>query len=255
MEKEKKTTVGTFTQDPTKSIVKVQITRRIPDGVYIFTETVILGHTFILVSINSKYIVYTYGRYNDNYFDGVLLKHTQNDAINYLMKELYRFNAKSYRICDIEEERVIQEFDLLWYSSDKIPQEGKEKNLSRDGRIISQYKLLSSNCTTIVCNILKKSGTKIFDFSQIENFCIGLELNYSINPSEDLFRCSWSRNYNEVYFIDPEKIEEYLELLISNKNELVKEYTKTIRCCIPNTEGYKYSPPKELYRTIKGASQ
>lgn len=56
------------------------------------------------------------------------------------------------------------------HSSDEMPTRGTEKILSINRRIIGEYKLLSLNCNTIVCDTLKKSETKFFEFSQIEEY-------------------------------------------------------------------------------------
>ncbi|MCW9718664.1 hypothetical protein [Avibacterium sp. 21-599] len=170
MEKEKKTTVGTFTQDPTKSIVKVQITRRIPDGVYVWVELDRLGHAFWSLFKDEKIIVYTYGRYDDVDTipitgEGILIKYTGNHALSYIKKILYLKNGYSnvYRINDADLELAIKYSDNLWLSSNERPDRmSTSNNIKTHGRVINNYNLFIRNCVTTTIDLIEKSGTTIF---------------------------------------------------------------------------------------------
>ncbi|MFZ7231144.1 hypothetical protein, partial [Avibacterium avium] len=225
MEKEKKTTVGTFTQDPTKSIVKVQITRRIPDGVYIFTETVMFGHAFVLISSNNQMTSYSYGRYGEqDTSQGILFRYKGELCKKYAMKELYRFNANVYKILDVTPEKVSDTFEKIWLSSTQ-PAKSKMPDSYNSGRVIDEYKLTSRNCTTVTINALQKSGTNIFKDNMLIERCKYVPSNFydksiyflddldCINPEEDRF------------FIDPEDLEDYLEK-ISKENYCVINFSK-----------------------------
>jgi RHS repeat-associated protein len=91
-----------------------------PDGrkTYIGVETKGTEHTFIVVSNESCYSVYTYGRYGKadaitlgTIGEGVLIKYQGNDAREYILTELYRMEANIYQINDANDDLVKKYFD------------------------------------------------------------------------------------------------------------------------------------------------
>lgn len=256
MSSDYKTSFGTFSKDPEKSLITLEISRNIPDGVYVFTETVIFGHTFVLTSVSKKYVAYTYGRYGDpnsDYSQGVLLRYEDDACKEYLMKELYRFNSNVYKILDIEVVKVKDYFDKLWNSSNIIPK-SNIPDIEKVGKVIDEYKLLSRNCTTISIDALQKSGTKVFNDKELVERCKYISLDNQAIYSYQLESLDCLFPEKDRYFIDPEILEEYLELKSKQKNYPVKKYSEEMRAFILNTKGYKYEPIKEVYRSMIGSS-
>lgn len=251
-----KTSFGAFSKDPEKSLTILEISRNIPDGVYIFTETVIFGHAFVLTSSSKKYVAYTYGRYGDpnsDYSQGVLLRYEDDACKEYLMKELYRFNSNVYKILDVEVVKVQAYFDKLWNSSNITPK-SNIPNIEKVGKVIDEYKLLSRNCTTVSIDALQKAGTKVFKDKELVEWCkyISLDTQDIYSHQLESLECLFPE---DRYFIDPEILEEYLEIKSKQKDYPLEKYSEKMRVFILNTKGYKYEPIKEAYRSIKGSSQ
>ncbi|MFZ7296369.1 hypothetical protein ACLSZN_08985 [Avibacterium avium] len=185
MEKEKKTTVGTFTQDPTKSIVKVQITRRIPDGVYVWIETDGFGHTFISIHKAKNIYVYSYGRYDDVdkiplSGEGVLGNFKNDSAISFIKSELDAKNYKIYKINDVSLDKNITFFEDLWNNSNETPNNSNKKEIwKKYGKVISKYNLFYRNCTTVTIDSLKYAGTNIFNI-ELKDSSDNIEYRYKI---------------------------------------------------------------------------
>lgn len=230
--------------------IQVKISRRIPNGVYLFTETVQFGHAFVLAVKDKVNVAYTYGRYaeSDSETLGVLLRYEGAECKDYLMEELYRYNAKVFKISDVNESDVFKIGDSIWTGSNKIPERGSAKHLKTAGKVLDRYKLFSRNCTTFACDMLRKAGTKIFHNERFEKACRQVSTMYT----GGLINCS---SYSNEYFIDPEGLENYLEELSNSlENNLVLNYSKNMRVFVLNSKNYSYSPVKELYRTVRGHS-
>ena len=151
----------------------------LPSGVFVWTETVGTGHTFLTIHKDNIVTLFSYGRYDDAYMislgtmgEGVLIKYPDKFALEYMKKELYRMNCKVHQIKDVTEDKALEIFDGLWNSSTEVPDgEDTSEDVKTYGRVIDNYDLTGNNCTTKTCEVLKKAGTGIFNFgSYIGNY-------------------------------------------------------------------------------------
>jgi len=139
----------------------------------VYTETVGTGHTFITLGTGEGLVLYTYGRFLDvdtesrlrgGIGTGVLLKFTGEVARQHLSTQLYSNNARAFQINDANETKLRTLFEKLWDNGKPIaPSEADKPNVISFGRKINVYDLVSFNCTTIVCDALKLTGSKVFD--------------------------------------------------------------------------------------------
>ncbi|OOF41997.1 hypothetical protein BKK50_07840 [Rodentibacter rarus] len=165
----KEISTGYFSKDAIP--IKVKITRKIPDGVYVWIELERLGHVFWSIHQGRNITVYTYGRYDDVEMwgftgEGVLIKYVGSLAKTYIKEKLYpKNNAPSmvYKINDVNPQKILEVSDKLWFSSDERPdREDKENRIKTYGKVINDYNLLVRNCTTMTINVLEDSGSNIF---------------------------------------------------------------------------------------------
>lgn len=163
-----KTSFGAFSKDVEKSLVEVKISRKIQDGVYVWIETEGVGHAFISMHQSENIYVYSYGRYDDIDLikvtgEGVLAKFQGKPAIFFIKAELNLKNYKIYKINDVLIKPCISFFDKLWNASSEKPDNiHKNEIWKKYGKVINKYNLFYRNCTTIIIDALKASGTKIF---------------------------------------------------------------------------------------------
>lgn len=171
------------------------------NGVYIWTEITDAGHAFVSVHENNSIYVYTYGRFGRrgpaNFTgDGILNFFTGEDARSYYREELYKVNARVFKIDDASILETRSMFENLWNSGAKlIPTEKMGERTKRRGRVIDVYDLTGSNCTTHTVQVIRKSGSNIFETSYTstttqlpiegeEDFAVPLSLqNYLIRKS------------------------------------------------------------------------
>lgn len=174
------------------------------NGVYIWTETTDAGHAFVSVHENNAIYVYTYGRFGRrgpaNFTgDGILNFFTGDDARSYYREELYKVNARVFKIDDASIVETRSLFENLWNSGAKpIPTEKMGERTKRRGRVIDVYDLTGSNCTTHTVQVIRKSGSNIFETSYtststqlpiegVEDFAVPLSLqNYLMRKSSSL---------------------------------------------------------------------
>ncbi|HDP2994093.1 TPA: hypothetical protein P6K84_002692, partial [Staphylococcus aureus] len=75
------------------------------NGVFLWTETKGTGHAFVSIHQEWSMDVYTYGRYgtpsSSPVGDGVLVHHSFDKAREYYQQELYRMNARAFKITDV----------------------------------------------------------------------------------------------------------------------------------------------------------
>lgn len=174
------------------------------NGVYIWTEITDAGHAFVSVHENNSIYVYTYGRFGRrgpaNFTgDGILNFFTGDDARSYYREELYKVNARVFKIDDASIVETRSLFENLWNSGAKpIPTEKMGERTKRRGRAIDVYDLTGSNCTTHTVQVIRKSGSNIFETSYtstttqlpiegVEDFAVPLSLqNYLMRKSSSL---------------------------------------------------------------------
>ncbi len=135
-------------------------------GTFLWTETKGTGHTFLSVHKNNEITLFTYGRYDDADWipisgEGVLIKFTNDLALEYMQKELFRLNANVFKVNDVHESIVFNIYDKIWKSSNELPDSGKIKT-DTYGKVIDKYDLTGNNCTTESIEILEKAGTELF---------------------------------------------------------------------------------------------
>ena len=174
------------------------------NGVYIWTEITDAGHAFVSVHENNSIYVYTYGRFGRrgpaNFTgDGILNFFTGDDARSYYREGLYKVNARVFKIDDASIVETRSLFENLWNSGAKpIPTEKMGERTKRRGRVIDVYDLTGSNCTTHTVQVIRKSGSNIFETSYtstttqlpiegVEDFAVPLSLqNYLMRKSNSL---------------------------------------------------------------------
>lgn len=138
-------------------------------GVFIWTETKGTGHAFVSIHQPENITIFTYGRFDDLGItpatgEGVLLKLEGDYAKNYLLHELYIVEAKSFKVLDANLNLVLNHFNVLWESSDNLPDSKTATDLVKSfGKVIDQYDLSGNNCTTHSVNAIKISGSSLFN--------------------------------------------------------------------------------------------
>lgn len=172
------------------------------NGVYIWTEAQGAGHAFVSVHENNNIYVYTYGRYGRTgpgslTGDGILNLLRAEDALTYYRIELYKMNARVFRINDADIRLTRKFFENLWHKAKPAIQIQDMQNMTqRRGHTIDKYDVTGSNCTTHSVEGIRTAGSKVFHISYTltsiklkiqanEDFVIPVSLqNYLINKSE-----------------------------------------------------------------------
>jgi RHS repeat-associated protein len=138
--------------------------------VVIYTETKGTGHTFLTVQSGKDLVVYTFGRYGKAYGtigEGVMIRYDGGNAEEYVSKELFRLEARAFKIDDLEDDVKIRKMlDATLDKFDAAPTTSNEK-IKSNGKVIGVYDLFSNNCTSITCDIVKIGGTQIFEEESI----------------------------------------------------------------------------------------
>ncbi|NOI58890.1 hypothetical protein [Vibrio coralliilyticus] len=167
-------------------------------GVFVWVETIGTGHTLLTVH-DPEITMFSYGRYGDIYEntlgtegEGVLIKATGDDSLKYLRSQLYKNNAKVFKIIDANASKVFEELDKHWSSSEKTVDSQARELVAKHGRVIDSYSLLGNNCTTKIVDALKVSGSKVFDSSLFgvefeEDFIIPSSLSEHLEESASTF--------------------------------------------------------------------
>ncbi|EMP2052222.1 TPA: PAAR domain-containing protein [Enterobacter kobei] len=174
------------------------------NGVYIWTEITDAGHAFVSVHQDNSIYVYTYGRFGRRgpanlTGDGILIYFTGEDARGYYREELYKVNARVFRIDDASIVATRSFFEDLWLSGTKPKVTDKMgERTQRRGRVIDIYDLTGSNCTTHTVQAISEAGSRVFDTvytsttTQLsiegeEDFAVPLSLQkYLVNKSRAL---------------------------------------------------------------------
>lgn len=157
---------------------------------FIATETLGTGHAFLVVKTSKELIVYTYGRYgsvdwNQTSGEGVLIRLTGEKAIDYINTESTRIGAKFFEVGDVSANKIKSIVDAKYNSGVVSEIDGV------DGKVIDEYSLFSSNCSTHSCDWLIEGGSKIFEESVLgvkynEDFVIPSSLEeYLLGEDKD----------------------------------------------------------------------
>ena len=150
------------------------------DSIRICTETQSFGHTWISVGEGSNMTVYSYGRYNgtnkgpdrsSNSLEngsGVLLKLMGDEAKAYNDKKAAG-GMSVFVVTDVADEKVANILDEKFNMSTTMPDNPKSDYYnSSSARIIDEYKLTSNNCTTMVYDVLNKSGSNALKGTRLQ---------------------------------------------------------------------------------------
>ena len=150
------------------------------DSIRVYTETQSFGHTWISVGEGSNMTVYSYGRYNGTNKgpdrssnslgngSGVLLKLMGDEAKAYNDKKAAG-GMSVFVVTDVADEKVANILDEKFNMSTTMPDNPKSDYYnSSSARIIDEYKLTSNNCTTMVSDVLNKSGSNALKGTRLQ---------------------------------------------------------------------------------------
>jgi RHS repeat-associated protein len=192
------------------------------DSVRIYTETTGFGHSWVSVGEGNEMVIYSYGRYNGtnkgqdgssnslSNGSGVLLRLTGEEAKNYNEEKLLNTEMSTYVVTDVTDEQIATVYDEMFNSSTKMPDKGKYANNS-SAHVIDEYKLFSNNCTTIVEDVLKETGSKVMNATQrITNRSLGESFDITVRER----------------FIKPSSLQSHLNYISKNKKEKIVYKTK-----------------------------
>ncbi|HHB1578387.1 TPA: hypothetical protein ACN983_003452 [Vibrio parahaemolyticus] len=144
--------------------LKQILSKSLKDGVYVWIETLGVGHTFIAVFKEKKPTLYSYGRYGDDgKKNGVLLIYNDQAAYSYMKEQLYTKNANVYYIANADVNKLSFYFTQKHdYGRDVVNTYTKDtatkERLKTFGKVIDNYELTSNNCTTHSVESLIVSG-------------------------------------------------------------------------------------------------
>ncbi len=197
------------------------------NGVYIWTETTDAGHAFVSVHENNSIYVYTYGRFGRKgpatlTGDGILNFLTGDDARLYYREELYKVQARVFRIDDVTPGETRKIFETLWSSGNTpIFTDSMGDRTKRRGKVIDVYDLTGSNCTTHTVQAIREAGTKIFNTSYTST-----TTQLPIEGEED--------------FTIPVSLQRYLMKKSSDFSSMnVMDVTNAFKEDYPNTENFR----------------
>lgn len=210
------------------------------NGVFLWTETKGTGHAFVSIHKEWSMDVYTYGRYgtpsSSPVGDGVLVHHRFDKAREYYQQELYRMNARAFKINDVDESIVSAIFQKMWLSSSTQP---TGDTFKESGRVVGKYDLTGNNCTTTSINALKMAGTKVFETTlNRSNPSMVRAVAASSIAGAIAASVAGDMAYTEDFVI-PSSLERHMSQLASSSNMLVVEVTSAMKEAIPNTMGKK----------------
>ena len=150
------------------------------DSIRVYTETQSFGHTWISVGEGSNMTVYSYGRCNGTNKgpdrssnslgngSGVLLKLMGDEAKAYNDKKAAG-GMSVFVVTDVADEKVANILDEKFNMSTTMPDNPKSDYYnSSSARIIDEYKLTSNNCTTMVSDVLNKSGSNALKETRLQ---------------------------------------------------------------------------------------
>ena len=126
----------------------------------IYIETNGLGHSFVTIGEGGNTVVYTYGRYgalgslgsvSHGYTpngEGVLIRKTGKEAIQYLNEEQKKGNLSIYTLENSNEQNVASFYDNKWKKGTAPTASSKSTKNDPNARVINEYNLFNNNCTT-----------------------------------------------------------------------------------------------------------
>lgn len=202
------------------------------NGVFVWTETKGAGHAFVSVHENNSPFVYTYGRFGRRGTplgatgDGILNFLKYEDARDYYQDELYLFGARVFRIDDADPFIVRKYFERLWSDGASPVQTPRMGDVTRrNGRMVDQYDVTGSNCTTHTVDGIKMAGSKVFKLGATSgDFTIGFDVD------DD--------------FTIPTSLQRHLIGMSKDTSMVVVEVTAEFKSQYPNTKGITQAPDR-----------
>ena len=153
------------------------------DSVRLWTETTNFGHTWITTGEGDNMRVYSYGRYDNLKIektkcrslviegDGVLLRLSGEDAINYQKDKHETTNPISIVVPDISDTQMQDYFDEIFNSSQELPSKNTGKFYNNpNAHVVDTYNLFRNNCTTTAVKAINSLGSSFFQEISIPSF-------------------------------------------------------------------------------------
>jgi uncharacterized Zn-binding protein involved in type VI secretion len=213
------------------------------DGVYIWVEVQEAGHAFVSVHQNNQVFVYTYGRFGrvgtaGLTGDGILLFMKGDDARLYYREELYLREAEVFKINDVGLFSARDAFQKLWdKGTQPIVTKGMGDRTKRNGRVIDEYDITGSNCTTHTINAITEAGSHIF-----ETVYNSITTGIPIKGRED--------------FTIPVSLKKYLTEKSSDLSTMdVLKITNEFKAQYPNINGWGPSKSDGYGKTLEAATE
>ncbi|MDE8741906.1 hypothetical protein PZA20_08715 [Pectobacterium polaris] len=172
----------------------------IANGVFIWTETKGAGHVFVSVHENNDAYVYTYGRFGRRWFgsllgDGILNFLKYEDARIYYRNELYKMEAKVFRIDDADLFITRKYFERLWENGVSAIQTPDMRDATkRRGKTVDQYDVTGKNCTTHTTDGIKFAGSSVFKAAYRTNTQMRVDLEEDFSVPVSLQRYLMGKN-------------------------------------------------------------
>lgn len=194
----------------------------VADGVFLWVETVKAGHAFVTIHRQGKITVYTYGRYGDTQpgnpmvGEGVLIRVSDNPASQtYIGEQLYRLQARAFKILDADPVAIDGYLSGIYTGSTQSSRNPKGDMTRQYGRVIDQYDLTGTNCTTHSVKAIRFGGSRIFDRTMV-----------GLTYSDD--------------FTIPGSLLRYMEQVSRDATDLrAMEVTSQMKAWVSNTQGWK----------------
>ena len=182
---------GTYTEalhiiDAFVPSVENVLAKYIKDGVYVWVETIGVGHSFISIIENKIPTLYSYGRYgNDGISDGVLLIYKGDEAYSYMRDQLFYKSATVFHVAKININNVRHYFEVKYKIGNSIvntytSNADVENRIKQNGKVIDTYELTSNNCTTHSVSSLLLGGLSL------ENNVVPSSFKDYLNDSESV---------------------------------------------------------------------
>lgn len=232
-----------------------QSDNRLANGVFVWTEKVDAGHSYVSIHKNNRVHVFTYGRFGLTGVggfagDGILVYLQDEYARSYFRHELYKMGARVFAINDADIDKTIQYYTSSWNKgSTPIFPEKTGEATRQFGVKIDTYDITSSNCATHTVESIIAGGSKVFDRK------ISI-LDAVLDPKEIIFYEPQEK------FIIPSSLEDFL---VGKKHDLssmvVMEVTEIFKQQYPNIDNVASSGSgvkrmvMEQLMSISGASR
>ncbi len=190
------------------------------EGVFVWTESKGTGHSLISVHKDRMVTIFSYGRYDDISItqvvgEGVLVKLQGEHAKKYIENELYRVEAKVFKVLDCNASIVEEYFNNLWNGSHDYPNSDRATPTTKMfGKVIDTYDLSGNNCTTHSVDAIKASGSKLFNNKKLG---VNYSEDFMIPSSLETYMLEVSRSFD----MKAENVTNQMKLMYPNINGIV----------------------------------